>query len=195
MNHSLSLALALTLAIIPTAIAQQPLPKPMVTGLVNPESVCLGPGTRAPGSGFAPPGPGFGPGGFGLPPNNRIFVTTIGEFDKDGDGAVMAIENGKAVPFVTGLDDPKGMAAYQRWLFVADKTKVYRIDAMQKDPKAELFAPANAFPVPPLFLNDIAIDPESGTVFVSDSGDLKGGGGAGNRITPNGLWSMFVYLR
>jgi glucose/arabinose dehydrogenase len=192
MNRSLSLALVLTLATIPTAIAQQPLPKPMVTGLVNPESVCLGPGTRTPGSGFTPPGPGFGPGGFGLPPNNRIFVTTIGEFDKDGDGAVMVIENGKAVPFVTGLDDPKGMAAYQRWLFVADKTKVYRIDATQKEPKAELFAPANAFPVPPLFLNDIAIDPESGTVFVSDSGDLKGGGGAVYRITPNGLVSTIV---
>jgi hypothetical protein len=167
MNRSLSLALILTLAPAAAAQAQQPLPKPMVTGLVNPESVCVGLG-------------------------GRIFVTTIGEFDKDGDGAVMVITDGKAVPFVTGLDDPKGMASFQRWLYVADKTKVYRIDAFQKEPRAELFVPANAFPVPPLFLNDIAVDPESGTIFVSDSGDFKGGGGAVYRITQNGLVSTVV---
>src|SRR5262249_40788225 len=86
---------AMCAALSPAAFARE-LPKPMVTGLVNPESVCVGPG-------------------------GRIFVTTIGEFDKDGDGAVMVIENGKAVPFVTGLDDPKGMAVFQKWLFVADK--------------------------------------------------------------------------
>ena len=40
--------------------------------------------------------------------------------------------------------------------------------------KVEVFAPAKAFPTPPLFLNDITVDPESGTLFVSDSGDLKG---------------------
>jgi glucose/arabinose dehydrogenase len=164
MNRLFSLALLLFLA--PASNAAE-LPKPMVTGLVNPESVCVGPG-------------------------GRIFVTTIGEFDKDGDGAVMVIDrSGKAVPFVEGLDDPKGMASFQRWLFVADKTKVYRIDTFVKGgaAKAELFAPANAFPVPPKFLNDIVVDPESGTVFVSDSGDLKGSGGAVYRITPTGLVS------
>jgi glucose/arabinose dehydrogenase len=135
------------------------LPKPLVTGLKNPESVAVG-------------------------TDGRIYVTEIGEFDKDGDGRVLVIQNGKAVPFTTGLDDPKGLAAYQEWLFVADKNKVWRID---KSGKAELFAPANAFPTTPLFLNDIAVDPESGIVYVSDSGDLKGKGGAVYRITPKGL--------
>src|SRR5207253_10717473 len=117
MKRSLSLALLLLAA--PAAAAQKELPKPMVTGLKNPESVCVGPG-------------------------GRIFVTTIGEFDKDGDGGVMVLEpGGKAIPFVTGLDDPKGMAAFQKFLYVADKTKVYRIDASQKTPKAELFVPPN----------------------------------------------------
>ena len=37
--------------------------------------------------------------------------------------------------------------------------------------KVDLFAPPNAFPVEPIFLNDVAVDPESGMVFVSDSGD------------------------
>jgi glucose/arabinose dehydrogenase len=168
MNRSLSLAVLILLAPLQTASAQ-PLPKPLVTGLVNPESVCVGPG-------------------------GKLYVSTIGEFDQDGDGAIMAIVDGKAVPFVTGLDDPKGLASYQRWLFVADKTKVYRIDAAQKTPKVELFAPANAFPVPPLFLNDVVVDPESGMVYVSDSG-LKGSGGAVYRITPNGLVSTVIDAR
>ena len=92
--------------------------------LKNPESVCLGPG-----------------------PERRIFVTTIGDFDKDGDGAVMVVEpGGKTEPFVTGLDDPKGIAVYQKWLFLTDKTKVIRIDATAKSPKAEVLAAADKFP-------------------------------------------------
>ena len=191
MKAPLSLALLLTLA---TALfARDPLPKPIVTGLKNPESVCLGPDPK----GKYPLRPTSAPvGTIGIVSYHRMYVTTIGEFDVDGDGAVMIVgDDGKAVPFVTGLDDPKGMAAYQKWLFVADKTKVYRIDATLKEPKAELFAPANAFPVPPIFLNDIAIDPESGVVFVSDSGDLKGNGGAVYRITPNGLVSTVVDMK
>ena len=136
-----------------------PPPPPIITGLKNPESVAVG-------------------------SDGRIYVTVIGEFDKDGDGAVMVIEDGKAVPFATGLDDPKGLAAYQDWLFVADKNKVWRID---KTGKADLFVPTNAFPTTPLFLNDLVVDPESGTLYVSDSGDLKGKGGAVYRITPKGL--------
>lgn len=97
----------------------------------------------------------------------------------------MVIEDGKAVPFVTGLDDPKGMALFQRWLFVADKTKVLRIDATAKTPKAEVFAAAEKFPVPPIFLNDITVDPETGMIYVSDSGK-DGKGGAVYRINPKG---------
>jgi glucose/arabinose dehydrogenase len=162
---------ALALLVLATApVAAQEPPKPLVTGLANPESVCVGPG-------------------------GRVFVTLIGEFGKDGDGSVVVIENGKAVPFVTGLNDPKGIAAYQKFLYVTDNTRVLRIDATAKEPKADLFAPPNAFPVAPLFLNDVAVDPENGTVFVSDSGDRdkdNPGKGAVYRITPNGLVSTLV---
>lgn len=158
-----SLSLVLLLLVSPTALAQGNLPKPMVTGLVNPESVCVGPG-----------------------PAHRIFVTTIGEFDKDGDGAVMVIDNGKAVPFVTGLDDPKGIACFQRWLYLTDKNKVLRIDTLSKNPKVDVMAAAEKFPTPPMFLNDITVDAENGMIYVSDSGDLKGNGGAVYRINPKG---------
>jgi glucose/arabinose dehydrogenase len=163
------LSVALLLFAAPTVGAAE-LPKPLFEGLVNPESVAIGPG-------------------------GKMYVSVIGEFDKDGDGAVVVIENGKAVPIVTGLDDPKGIAFFQRWLFIADKTKVLRVDLFVKGggrPKVDMFAPANAFPVEPKFLNDIAVDPESGTVFVSDSGDLKGAGGAVYSITPNGLVKTIV---
>jgi glucose/arabinose dehydrogenase len=158
------LSLALLLLLSPVASAQKELPSPTVTGLAMPESVCVGPG-----------------------PDRKIFITTIGEFDKDGDGAVMVLQpGGKAVPFVTGLDDPKGIAVFQKWLYVADKTKVLRIDATSKTPKAEVYAAAEKFPTPPKFLNDVAVDAENGMVYVSDSGDLKGTGGAVYRVNPKG---------
>ncbi len=173
MKRTCSLVMLL-LSTAPAVAGEKPkaeLPRPMVTGLVNPESICIGPG-------------------------GKLFVTTIGEFGKDGDGAVMVLEpGGKAVPFVTGLDDPKGIVAYQKFLYVADNTRVLRIDATAKEPKVEILAPPNAFPVAPIFLNDIAVDPESGALFVSDSGNRdkeNPAKGAVYRITPNGLVSTLV---
>ena len=57
-----------------------------------------------------------------------------------------------------------------------------KIDA---DGKTAVFAAADAFPVEPLFLNDVAIDGQ-GVLYVSDSGDLEGGHGAVFRISPDG---------
>jgi sugar lactone lactonase YvrE len=45
---------------------------------------------------------------------------------------------------------------------------------------------ADAFPQPPLFLNDLTVD-ASGNLYVSDTGDIeKGGKGAIFKITPDG---------
>jgi len=151
------LCLTVLLLWTPTLDAGDALPRPLVTGLKNPESVAVG-------------------------SDGRIYVTEIGEFGKDGDGRVMVIVKGKAVPFATGLDDPKGMVAWQKWLFVTDNKRVWRIDLTGK---AKVFAAAEAFPTPPLFLNDIAVD-EQGILYVSDSGDLQGGGVAIYRIDPRG---------
>jgi glucose/arabinose dehydrogenase/sugar lactone lactonase YvrE len=150
------LAAALLLGPAPHACAEPVLAggktplKPMVTGLKNPESVAIG-------------------------TDGRIYISVIGEFDKDGDGAVMVVQDGKAVPFAIGLDDPKGLIAWRDWLFVTDKKRVWRID---KKGKATVFAAAAAFPSPPVFLNDIDVEPQSGTFYVSDSGDTKGKGAA-----------------
>ena len=153
--------LALTcvfLGLASSAFAGDKLPKPFVTGLKNPESVAVTFDGKA----------------------YRIFVTEIGEFGKDGDGRVLLIdENGKATPFATGLDDPKGMVAVGTTLFVADNKQVRKID---KDGKMTVFAAESRVPeAARSFSNDIAVD-EKGVIYVSDSGDLKGNGGAIFRI-------------
>lgn len=129
-------------------------PKAFVTGLVNPESVCYG-------------------------PEGHLYVTEIGEMDKDGDGKVTVIKDGKAHPFASGLDDPKGIVFFKDALYVTDKKQVKKVTA---DGKVSVYADEKAFPIPPLFLNDIAVDVLNGIFLVSDSGDLKGKGGAVFRI-------------
>lgn len=136
----------------------------IVSGLKNPESVTV--------SG-----------------DGKIYVSQIGEFDKDGDGSIVRIYGNKIIPFCKDLNDPKGLDSYQKWLFVTDKTKVLRIDDKGQ---ATVFADSKAFPNQPQFLNDLVVDPESGTVYVSDSGDLKGKGGVVYRITPQGKVSVLI---
>src|SRR5262245_2355526 len=153
MKRALGLAV-LFFAVTPAAADEEP--KPLITGLQNPESLAVG------GDG-------------------RVYVSVIGEFDKDGDGSIVVLDKGKAVPFATGLDDPRGLVAFQGWLFVTDRTRVRRIDPRGK---VSDLAPARAFPTPPVLLNDIAVDIESGMLYVSDSGDKDNKGGAVYRITP-----------
>ena len=117
MRHLLSLLLFFTLA-ANTPAAE--LPKPLITGLKNPESVAIG-------------------------PDGRIYVSVIGEFDKDGDGSVVVIKDGKAVPFCEGLDDPKGLVAFQQFLYVADKKQV--LDDKDGSGARSL---RQRFPTPPL---------------------------------------------
>lgn len=120
--------------------------------------------------------------------DGKIYVSEINEFGKDGDGQITIIENGKARVFASGLDDPKGLAIIGQYLYVADKTKVLKIDM---DGKVQIFAAANAFPETPLFLNDLEPD-IAGNLYVSDSGDLKGSGGAIYKIDPSGKVTLVI---
>jgi glucose/arabinose dehydrogenase len=118
-----------------------------------------------------------------------VYVAAIGEFGKDGDGAVMIVEGGKLTPFATGLDDPKGIAVVPDGLYVADKTRIWRID---RKGKAAVLVASDAFPAPPRFLNDLVVDPESGLLYVSDSGNFEGTGGAVYRVDPKSKKVMLV---
>lgn len=135
-----------------------------VTGLKMPESVVVG-------------------------PDGRIYVSEIGEFGKDGDGQIAIVgADGKLTTFATGMDDPKGLGFFGNDLYVADKTRVLKVGV---DGKWQVFAAADAFPVTPQFLNDIETDAQ-GNVYVSDTGDLKGKGGAIYRINKQGKVSRIV---
>lgn len=155
---------AICVGIAASAVAAE-LPKPLVTGLKNPSSVCVG-------------------------RDGRIYVSLIGETDKNGDGAVVVIgADGKAIPFATGLDDPKTLGAWNEWLFVTDNKRVWRIDAKGK---TAVFVAADAFPRPPRSLMGLTVDIETGTLYVSDAGDLNGSGAAIFRIDPKGKASLVI---
>jgi gluconolactonase len=146
------------------SVAVQAAEPQKVTGLQSPESVVVG-------------------------ADGRIYVSEIGEFGKDGDGKISVIDaQGKLHAFATGMDDPKGLAFFGNDLYVADKTRMLKVGI---DGKWTVFAAADAFPVPPQFLNDVETDSQ-GNVYVTDSGDLKGKGGAIYRLNKNGKVTRVV---
>ena len=122
--------------------------------------------------------------------NGKIYVSEINGFGKDGDGQITVIENGKPRVFATGLDDPKGLAIFGKTLYVADKTKILKIDL---DGKVQTFVPASAFPSTPQFLNDLEADPQ-GNLYVTDSGDILGAikGGSIYKIDAAGNVKLLV---
>jgi glucose/arabinose dehydrogenase len=147
--------LALCLVPLPAAVTAAELPKPLLTGLKRPAAVAVG-------------------------PDRRIYIAERGEAGKDGEGRLLVVEQGKAVPLATALDDPRGMVAWANWLFVVDRNRVWKVD---RKGKAEILAAESAFPQPPRLLTDIAVD-ETGMLYVAEAGDGKGG--AIFRIPPKG---------
>src|SRR5581483_947307 len=112
-------------------------PAPLVRGLKNVDSVALA-------------------------ADGRLFATVPGEA-KEGGGAVVLLRPGQAAtPYVTGLDQPRGLGAFQGSLYILDGRRVRRID-----PKGKLQELA-VVPDGTATLNDLAVDPENGTAYVSD---------------------------
>jgi glucose/arabinose dehydrogenase/sugar lactone lactonase YvrE len=133
-----------------------------------------------------------GPESVAVGADGRVYVAVRGEAGKDAGGVVLALERGKAVPFADGLGAPRGLAAHTGWLFVADGQRLWRID---RKGKPAVFADAGAFPAPPRALQGVTVDPESGTVYVSDAGDGKGQGAAVYRVAPNGKVGLVTDAR
>jgi gluconolactonase len=119
----------------------------IVEGLASPESVAVG-------------------------HDGRLYVTQIGKSGVDGDGSLAVIENGKPKIFAKGMDDPMGLVALGSDFYVADKHRVWKVDASGA---ATVYAAADAFPVKPLFLNDIEASPQ-GDIYVSDCGKFVSDG-------------------
>jgi len=102
-----------------------------------------------------------------------IYVSEIGEFNKDGDGKITRISiDGKLSTFASGMDDPKGLTFIGKSLYVTDKNRILKVES---NGKWMVFGSTMAFPQTPIFLNDITSD-EAGNLYVSDSGNLSAGG-------------------
>jgi glucose/arabinose dehydrogenase len=157
MRRVVGLTAALFILLQSTAAYGQPA-KPLVTGLKRPDSIAVG------GDG-------------------KVYVTLRGEPDKKSSGAVVQLDKTQAIPFVADLDDPRGLVAFQKWVFVVDGQRILRIDAKGK---AEVFVASDAFPTPPIALGALTVDVESGSLYVCDEGDKAGKGAAIYRVTPKG---------
>lgn len=124
--------------------------------------------------------------------DGKIYVSEINGFGQDGDGQITVIENSQASILVKGLDDPKGLAIIGQSLYVADNKRVLKVDLTGvKQAQVQVFAAATAFPEMPQFLNDLEPD-IAGNLYVSDSGDLKGVGGAIYKINPQGKVTLVI---
>jgi sugar lactone lactonase YvrE len=103
--------------------------------------------------------------------DGKLYVTLMGTKREkgDGDGKVVVVDGDKVSVLTEGLDDPKGIVFVGGKLITTDFDKLWSIDA--KGNKTLLAGPA-AFPTPPLFLNDVAVEPGGQSILVSDMGDL-----------------------
>ena len=144
---------ALAAATSPVPLAAQE--PQIITGLKQPESIAIG-------------------------PRGQVYVSETGEYEKANDGYISILEAGKLRPFATGLDDPHGIKWWRGHLFVSDNMgMVWRIDSQGN---VERFVDATDFPRKITNFNDLEID-SAGNIYVSDSGDWEGRGGAIFRIT------------
>ncbi len=119
--------------------------------------------------------------------NGDLFVTIMGQRgnhpEAATDGAVhrIAVDGSVSVFYHGGLEEPKGIVFTGEALVTADKTQVWRIDAQGKK---TLLAGPDQFPVPPVYLNDVTLDPTHRGVFVTDMNNR------GQFMGPNGFRSV-----
>lgn len=104
--------------------------------------------------------------------DGKLFVTLMGSKREkgDGDGKVVMVDGDKVTPFTDGLDDPKGIVFIGGKLITADFDKIWAIDT--KGVKTLLAGP-DAFPKPPIYLNDVVLEPGGKSILVNDMGDIK----------------------
>lgn len=103
----------------------------------------------------------------------NIYVSEIGEFNKDRDGKITLIAiDGTQSTFASGMDDPKGLAFVGKSLYVTDKNRILKVET---NGKWAVYGGTMSYPQTPIFLNDITSDAK-GNLYVSDSGNLEKGG-------------------
>jgi glucose/arabinose dehydrogenase len=145
------------LVVVPPAAAQVPLPEPLVRGVMNASAVAVG-------------------------TDGRVYLAILGFKKGADDGKIVVLKDGKAEPFATGLMKPRGMVAWQQWLYLTDERGIVRVD---RKGKVEVIAALDRFPTPPATLAGLAVD-EQGTLYAVAAGDLKDNSPAIFRIPQKG---------
>ena len=106
-------------------------------------------------------------------PDGSIYLSEIGERDKDKDGKITKIDkNGKVSTVAEGLYDPKGIVFYNDKLYITDRDAVIEVNL---DGSWGVYAGTMSFPKTPVFLNDIDVS-KNGDLYVTDTGDFDSGG-------------------
>ncbi|HEV2970617.1 MAG TPA: PQQ-dependent sugar dehydrogenase [Pirellulales bacterium] len=144
--------------------AAEDLPQPVLVGLKNPSAAAVSGG-------------------------GKIYVAVKATSDEDVKGAIVLIENDKAVPFAEGLNEIRALAAHQKWFFAAERQRIQRIDG---NGKADVYVETKAFPIEPRSLGALVVDPQSGIIYVCDAGDGQGKGAAIYRISPQRQVSLVL---
>jgi glucose/arabinose dehydrogenase len=148
--------LSAVMLLLPSSLQAQTPGKPLASDLKNPVAAAAG-------------------------PDGKVYVCVTGESGKEAGGAVVVLDQGKTVTLAADLDSPRAMVAFQKWLFIAGKNQVWRIDTKGK---TDVFVATDDFPTPPINFTGLALDIETGTLLVADSGDAEGKGAAVYRIAP-----------
>jgi DNA-binding beta-propeller fold protein YncE len=101
--------------------------------------------------------------------DGNYFITLMGETrtEGDGNGSIAMMKGRNITPFCAGMDDPKGIVMIGDFLVTADFKRVWKVN---RKGEKELLAGPEAFPHPPLFLNDVALAPDGKSVLVTDMG-------------------------
>jgi len=89
----------------------------------------------------------------------------LGTFD--GEVRQVDLSTGVVTPFVTGLENPRGLAFTGEFLIAADQQVIYKID---RAGNKSVLAVAAQFPFPAAFFNDAAAEEGGKAVYVTEMG-------------------------
>jgi gluconolactonase len=117
-------------------------------------------------------------------PDGKIYVSVVNQYEVYGDGYIGVVEGSRLRPLARGLNDPHGITFWNNMIFAADnRGQIWKITMAGVVSRV---VDSTQFPRKITNFNDIEVDPANGDIFVSDSGDFGGRGGAIYKITQAG---------
>jgi hypothetical protein len=117
-------------------------------------------------------------------PDGKIYVSVVNQYEVYGDGYIGVVEGNRLRPLARGLNDPHGITVWNNLIFAADnRGQIWKITM---GGSVSRLVDSTQFPRKITNFNDIEVDPSNGDVYVSDSGDFEGRGGAIYKISQAG---------